>query len=183
MPHIRIMICVRCEFNVNRQFFYFVIPNGRFAACGLCGVLCAGGSFTAQLYQLAQSLLLVLMDNAGISNKRILIIDDDLSNTEVISLILKSHGYDVLVLNEHISIENISRAGPDLILLDILLSGTDGRDICKQIKASADLSLLPVILLSAVPHLDAAATAAGATDFVMKPFDMDELIDKINRYI
>jgi CheY-like chemotaxis protein len=123
------------------------------------------------------------MDNSEILNNRILIIDDDFSNIEVISLILKSKGYEVLVLNDHISLDNIRKAKPNLILLDILLSGEDGRNICKQIKASPDLSPLPVIMLSATLHLDKSAEESGATDFVMKPFDMDNLIDLIKIYI
>ncbi|HEV2832155.1 MAG TPA: response regulator, partial [Hanamia sp.] len=72
---------------------------------------------------------------------------------------------------------------PDLILLDVLISGYDGRVICKQLKANEETKHIPVIMFSA--HPGAAATIAdyGANDFISKPFDVDHLLRKVKEQL
>jgi DNA-binding response OmpR family regulator len=72
---------------------------------------------------------------------------------------------------------------PDLILLDVLISGYDGRVICKQLKSNEETKHIPIIMFSA--HPGAAATIAdyGANDFISKPFDVDHLLKKVNEQL
>lgn len=72
---------------------------------------------------------------------------------------------------------------PDLILLDILLSGEDGREICQQLKSSARMKHIPVVLLSAHVKVHNAAERCGANAFLAKPFRMEELLEVVKKYI
>src|SRR5438045_734916 len=116
-------------------------------------------------------------------NKKILLIEDDLSNTEIIRLILTEQQYDVLSLSNNISVEIIKEFSPDLILLDLLLSGISGKVICKQLKADQLLSSTPVILISAVLNLEVITIEVGADDFLAKPFDIYDLISKVKKFL
>ena len=72
---------------------------------------------------------------------------------------------------------------PDLILLDVLLSGKDGREIVKRLKSQEETRHIPVIMFSAHPSAEKTARAAGADDFVAKPFEMDEILAKIAKHV
>jgi CheY-like chemotaxis protein len=76
-----------------------------------------------------------------------------------------------------------SGALPDLVLLDMLLSGKDGREIVRQLKSDEKTKHIPVIMFSAHPSAERTAFEAGADDFVEKPFDIDVLLHKIERLI
>ncbi len=70
-----------------------------------------------------------------------------------------------------------------MILLDVLLSGKDGREIVKYLKSQDETRYIPVIMFSAHPSAEETARKAGADDFIAKPFDIDELLVKIAHYI
>ena len=72
---------------------------------------------------------------------------------------------------------------PDLFLLDKQLSGVDGMEICRFLKAQDWTRDIPVIIVSASPNLDQQAKAAGADDFVEKPFQMKVMLDLLKKYI
>lgn len=74
-------------------------------------------------------------------------------------------------------------APPALILLDVLLSGEDGLDLCLAIKAHLDYRAIPVIVMSAHPAARRRAQAAGADDFLAKPFDLDQLETLLTRHL
>ena len=68
----------------------------------------------------------------------------------------------------------------DCILLDVLISGHDGRVICKQLKSNRETSHIPVIMFSAHPGAAASIAEYGANDFIAKPFDVNNLMKKVN---
>ncbi|MGN6194804.1 MAG: response regulator [Ginsengibacter sp.] len=112
---------------------------------------------------------------------KILVVDDDIDILSVMEILLSMKGFDVEVTSKgENTFSKIETFKPDLILLDVLISGHDGRTICKQLKANPDTSNIPVIMFSA--HPGAAATIAdyGADDFIAKPFDVNNLMKKIN---
>ena len=83
--------------------------------------------------------------------KKILIIDDDAPIREVISFILSDEGYEVFELDSgRLVFETVREVQPNVILLDIMLGGTDGRDICKTLKAETTTSDIPIIMISAI---------------------------------
>jgi DNA-binding response OmpR family regulator len=117
--------------------------------------------------------------------KRILVIDDDVSILEALNMTLQDAGYDTetSTKNGEYVERSLMRQLPDLIVLDILLSGHDGRTICKNLKSQEATKNIPIILISA--HPDAAKTAfeAGADDFLEKPFNIDDLLARVERLI
>lgn len=98
--------------------------------------------------------------------------------------LLQYSGYDVNTTPKGDEVFNkIDEYKPDIILLDIMLSGMDGRDICRQIKADKQTSGIPVIMISATPNLTQSVLESGANDFVSKPFDIFLLLDKIEQQL
>lgn len=115
--------------------------------------------------------------------KKILVVDDDEGIIDAISLILESEGYTIQTILK--AEETLNRAitfKPDLILLDILMSGIDGRDVCRLLKQETTTKNIPVIMVSAHPNAAQSALQAGANDFLPKPFEVDDLLQKINKY-
>lgn len=107
--------------------------------------------------------------------KRIMIADDDPAILDAIGIILEYKGYEVRrVLNGKGLIE-MEYELPDLLLLDIWMSGTDGRDICKKLKDTEHTRKLPIVLISASKDIQKSAMDAGADDFLAKPFEIEEL--------
>ena len=81
-------------------------------------------------------------------------------------------------------LENLNSRGlPDVILLDMLLSGKDGREIVKYLKSQEKSKPIPVIMFSAHPGAEETAHQAGADNFVAKPFEIDALLEKIAEYL
>ncbi|MDQ6889867.1 MAG: response regulator [Bacteroidota bacterium] len=112
---------------------------------------------------------------------RILVVDDDTDILSVMEILLTMKGFEVEVTAKgENTFPKIETFRPDLILLDVLISGHDGRAICKQLKSNESTRHIPVIMFSA--HPGAAATIAdyGADDFIAKPFDVNSLIQKVN---
>ncbi|MEP7252899.1 MAG: response regulator [Ginsengibacter sp.] len=112
---------------------------------------------------------------------RILVVDDDTDILSVMEILLTMKGFEVEVTAKgENTFPKINTFRPDLILLDVLISGHDGRTICKQLKSNEETRHIPVIMFSA--HPGAAATIAdyGADDFIAKPFDVNNLIQKVN---
>lgn len=112
---------------------------------------------------------------------RILVVDDDTDILSVMEILLTMKGFEVEVTAKgENTFPKITTFRPDLILLDVLISGHDGRTICQQLKSDEATKHIPVIMFSA--HPGAAATIAdyGADDFIAKPFDVNNLIEKVN---
>jgi DNA-binding response OmpR family regulator len=117
--------------------------------------------------------------------KRILIVDDDLAILDAMEMMLQDAGYETVTSTrggEHIE-QAIGDNPPHLIILDILLSGHDGRLICKRLKGQQATRHIPVILVSAHPDAEKTALEAGADDFLEKPFNIDDLLGKVERLV
>ncbi len=69
---------------------------------------------------------------------------------------------------------------PDLLILDIWMSGTNGRDICKKLKKSKITENIPIIMISANPDTPLISKKCGANDYIFKPFDVYALLEKID---
>jgi CheY-like chemotaxis protein len=114
---------------------------------------------------------------------RILVADDDPGILEVISLMLRDAGYDVKTTANGKSLLNIHGNLPQMVLLDIWMSGINGSEICRKLKTQEKTTNIPVILISANKDTEHLAKRSGADDFISKPFDMDTLLDKVKRHI
>jgi DNA-binding response OmpR family regulator len=115
--------------------------------------------------------------------KRILIADDDPGIRDIFKIVLTKAGYDIEVKEDANEIFENKFGIPDLFLVDKLLSGVDGCDICHYLKTNELTSHIPVIMVSASPDIGIAAAKAGADDFVEKPFELTYLLNVIERNI
>lgn len=115
---------------------------------------------------------------------KILVIDDDLDILSVMEILLSMKGFNVEVTAKgENTFSKIESFKPDLILLDVLISGYDGRVICKQLKSNDATRSIPVIMFSAHPGAAATISDYGADDFIAKPFDVNNLLSKINNQL
>jgi len=113
--------------------------------------------------------------------KHILVVDDNKDLLFMISSMLKINGYLVSSLENTTGIETVvMKIRPDLIMMDMLLSGSDGRDICRQLKSNIETASVPVLMLSAHPLAAENCIAAGADRFIEKPFEMQHLLDSVH---
>lgn len=115
--------------------------------------------------------------------KKILVADDDPAILEVITLILEDAGYEVTPAANGETVENVHGVLPDLILLDIWMSGMDGRDVCRHLRAKKKTQHIPIIMISANKDAGSTALEAGANAFVAKPFDMSRLLSTVEKYV
>ncbi|MBT8319722.1 MAG: response regulator [Gramella sp.] len=114
----------------------------------------------------------------------ILIVDDDRTIGFMLQDILEFSGHKVTVSQEpRKTKENIQNNNIDLILLDKLISGVDGTDVCKTLKEDEEVAHIPVIMMSALHNVDEICKSAGAVDFLSKPFDMDTLTAKVENIL
>ncbi|MBA2248725.1 MAG: response regulator transcription factor [Chitinophagaceae bacterium] len=115
---------------------------------------------------------------------KILVVDDDVDILAVMEILFTMKGFDVEVTAKwENTFDKIKSFNPDLILLDVLISGNDGRTICKQLKAEEETKQIPVIMFSAHPSAAATIAEYGADDFIAKPFDVNDLLDKVNFHL
>jgi two-component system sensor histidine kinase/response regulator len=121
-------------------------------------------------------------DPNGPLHARILVVDDQASNVQVVGLILGTLGYEIIPASDGATaLKRVAALIPDLILLDLLMPGMSGRDICLQIKKNPDWRDIPVIFLSAADDKDLIVSAldAGGVDYITKPFNQSELISRV----
>jgi len=113
-------------------------------------------------------------------NKKIMVCDDDQGILDVLQMLLESEGFDVITeINSTNLVKEMKTNLPDLLLLDLWMPVLSGDQVLKALRTTKEFEHLPVIVLSASVDGSSIANGAGATDFVPKPFDMDDLIVKI----
>src|SRR5690606_8610843 len=117
---------------------------------------------------------------------RILVADDDLALTRTLSWILKEHEYEVVVVNSGTSVmEKLSTEPYDLLMLDIMMPGSDGLVLLERLKADPRLRDVPVLMISSMPPEEATVRALGlgAADFISKPFRVRELMARVKAHL
>ena len=118
--------------------------------------------------------------------KKILVVDDDPDILDAFQMMLEDAGYEVSITEKGEYAENLHDTNgglPDVIILDVLLSGKDGRTICQKLKSQEDTKHIPIIMISAHPDAKQSVKAVGADDFLAKPFEMEELLAKVAEYL
>ena len=113
------------------------------------------------------------------AGKRVLVVDDDVKTVELVKLYLNRDGYRVLTAYDGIEALRLAREGhPDLIVLDLMLPGIDGLEICRTLRAESDV---PIIMLTARTTDEDKLTGLGlgADDYVTKPFSPRELAARV----
>jgi len=113
---------------------------------------------------------------------KILVVDDVPANLDVVVQLLTTSGYEILVAtNGEESLKVAADSRPDLVLLDVMMPGIDGYEVCRRLKADAHLMSIPVLFLTARDDLPGVSKgfASGGADYITKPFNKDELVNRI----
>ena len=116
--------------------------------------------------------------------KKIIVADDDSSILEVIKIILEDAGYEITTVSDpSLILSTVAKVKPNLVLLDIWMSGFDGRNLTKKLKSQNETKQIPVVIISA--HNDTAKMAkeAQADGYLAKPFDMEDLVKTVKKYL
>lgn len=114
---------------------------------------------------------------------KILVVDDDESVLDAVALVLEEAGYTVgTTLKGEETYKEVEKFQPNLILLDVLMSGSDGREICKKLKENPASKKIPIIMISAHPGAGKSALQFGAEEFLPKPFSSEELLQRVQKY-
>lgn len=120
------------------------------------------------------------------SDGRILIVDDNTNNLAVLYNYLDKMGHAVLVSQDgETAVDLAAREQPDLILLDVLLPGINGFEVCRRLKATAETADIPVLFMSALSETEDKVEGfrAGAVDYITKPLQQEEVLARINAHL
>ncbi len=115
-------------------------------------------------------------------DRTIFIADDELDFVSTLKSRLEFEGFVVATAADgKEALQRIPREKPDLILLDIMMPAMNGYQVCRELKGNADTRSIPILMLTAKSQESDKfwGKEAGADDYVTKPFDMEELIEKI----
>lgn len=118
------------------------------------------------------------MDNP----KKVFISDDEIDILDILTLMLKAQGYLVTAsVDPNTLFEMKDEELPDIILLDIWMTGIDGRDICNSLKQAERTKHIPVIFISANSNIEEIASSCNAQGYIAKPFEMAEMLATIRK--
>lgn len=116
---------------------------------------------------------------------RVLIIDDDKDFLIIVKNFLQKKGFEVSIHSDwKTASESIIDFKPQVLLIDVFLSGIDGLEMCKKLKSNTYTRHIPIVVFSAYPQMgETAIYEFGADDFLSKPFEVNELIEKIHKVL
>jgi len=121
-----------------------------------------------------------MIENAG--QARILVVDDDARNTELLHAYLTSIGYEVITASSgEQALGIVAAQPPDLILLDVMMPGLNGLEVCARLKGREETRLIPIVMVTALRETKdkIRAIEVGADDFLSKPFNIYELAARV----
>jgi len=116
--------------------------------------------------------------------KTILIVDDEMSNTQLFGMMLELEGYrPVAASDAPTALEALHQQTPDLMIVDVMLPGASGLDLCRKVRNELGLADLPIVIVSAKSQLAdvQAGVAAGATVYLTKPVTKAELLGAVRQ--
>jgi DNA-binding response OmpR family regulator len=120
------------------------------------------------------------------NSKKILIVDDEVDLVETVRFPLEMEGYHVLVsYNGEDALNQARKENPDLILLDLMLPKLDGYKVCRLLKFDDRYKHIPILMLTAKTQEKdkTLGMETGANEYIMKPFEMDDLLKKVKAYL
>lgn len=116
-----------------------------------------------------------------IKGHSVLVVDDDQDIGAMLKMILEYKGYRVnLLSNAAYTEQALSQQITEVIILDMLIAGLNGTDICRSLRLNPLYAHIPVLMISALPDARQICIDAGANDFISKPFEMEELLAKVS---
>jgi two-component system alkaline phosphatase synthesis response regulator PhoP len=117
---------------------------------------------------------------------RILVVDDDTRLTEMLQLVFESRGFGVTIANNgEQALESLGRELPEAILLDLMMPGMSGLEVCRLVRANPRTSNIPIVILTARfdAEMKREVMEAGATEYLTKPLRPSELINCIREVV
>ena len=127
------------------------------------------------------------METTQTNNKgSILIVDDKPENLTVLRQMLTDHGLRVRpAISGEIALRTVQTDLPDLVLLDIVMPNMDGYEVCRKLKADEQTRHIPIIFISALNALEdkVKAFSEGGVDYITKPFQIEEVLARVNTHI
>jgi len=120
------------------------------------------------------------------SDKRILLVDDEIELVDLVQMRLEAEGYEVDIAHDgNGALDRIHLSPPDLIILDLMLPGVDGYQICSTLKQDEQYKNIPIIIFSAKTQEqdEQKAMNLGADGYLRKPFRPDELLAAVQRFV
>jgi DNA-binding response OmpR family regulator len=117
---------------------------------------------------------------------KIIVVDDDKTSTALFEQVLLMYKYEVVTLNESAqTLETAIEVKPDLIILDLMMPEPDGFKVCRTLRANPLFRRTPIIIVTALNDLDSklVAMGAGANDYLVKPFHIDQLFAIIDKQL
>lgn len=116
-------------------------------------------------------------------NNIIVVADDDPAILDAMKMMLEFYHFHVETIADGVILPKLIALQPKLLLLDICMAGVDGRDICKSVKMTEATKDIPVVMISASGDLIKTVKSFGADDYLAKPFEMQDLLSKVNKYL
>ena len=119
----------------------------------------------------------------GHNSKLVLVVDDDQDLLTLVAMVLEGEGYKVLTATDgREGLDAIERSMPDLILLDMKMPIMNGWEFAKEFKSKYDAKA-PIVVITAYTDAKKRAEEIGAAGWIGKPFDLDTLVNVVNRYV
>ncbi len=118
--------------------------------------------------------------------EKILIVDDDASIVKLVDYLLEPEGYKVVSASNGLrALKTVETEKPDLIILDLMLPGVDGFDLCQRLRMGIETSRIPIMILSAKSKDDdkRVAMESGADGYLTKPFNSADLIEQVGNML
>lgn len=115
--------------------------------------------------------------------KKILVCDDDAGILEVVKIVLEDKGYEVITFADGILEKVAQKIKPALLIIDIWIGKADGSKSVKKLKQLENFRNIPMVLFSALTDGRKIAEECGADDFLAKPFEIKDLVDKVEKYL
>lgn len=122
------------------------------------------------------------MGDETAESSKILVVDDVRENVELLASMLEGKGYRVVTTtNGEEALEKVAQDQPDLILLDIMMPGTDGFEVCRRLKADPKTESIPIIMVTVLDELEdiEKGVEVGTDDFLTKPVNRLELLTRV----
>jgi len=117
---------------------------------------------------------------------KIMVVDDDQDATTLFEEVLKSEGYEAIILNESAkAIQVAKKEKPSMFILDLMMPEPDGFKLCRMLRKEPEFKNTPIIIVTALNDTDSriVAIGAGANDYLTKPFRLDELYSSIKDHL
>lgn len=118
------------------------------------------------------------------NNENVIVVaDDDPAILDAMKMILELYNFTVETIADGLIFPRLAILKPKLLFLDICMSGVDGAEVCKTLKMSEATRDIPIVMISASGDLLKTVKLSGADDYLAKPFEVQDLISKVNKYL